>query len=55
MIHEVKNIKIVDVAGEYSKEFDAIDKKLEKIRQLLNNTTISEQVTENLESVVLNF
>uniref|UniRef100_A0A1B0EZP2 Laminin n=1 Tax=Phlebotomus papatasi TaxID=29031 RepID=A0A1B0EZP2_PHLPP len=54
VIDEAKNIKTVGATGAYTKEFDAMGKKLEKIRQLLDNTTISGQDIENLESEVLN-
>ncbi|XP_055695879.1 laminin subunit beta-1 [Lutzomyia longipalpis] len=54
VIDEAKNIKTVGATGAYTKEFDTMGKKLEKIRQLLENTTISGQDIEGLESEVQN-
>ncbi|XP_059611859.1 laminin subunit beta-1 isoform X2 [Phlebotomus argentipes] len=53
VIDEARNIKTVGATGAYTKEFDAMGKKLDKIHQLLENTTISGQDIESLESEVL--
>lgn len=51
VIDEAKKIKTTGATGAYTKEFDAMDKKLATIRSLLNNATISSQDINKLEQL----
>lgn len=48
-IEEAKQIKTVGATGAYTREFDAMDKKLGSIRSLLDNTTVSAQDIQFVE------
>lgn len=51
VIEEAKQIKTVGATGAYTKEFDAMEKKLAQIKTLLNNATISSQDINQLEQL----
>lgn len=53
VIDESKQIKTVGATGAYTKEFDAMEKKLGIIRNLLDNTTVSAQDINTLDQVVV--
>lgn len=52
VIAEAKTIKTVGATGAYTKEFDQMSGKLERIQQLLQNTTISAQDIKDLDDKV---
>lgn len=50
-IEEAKQIKTTGATGAYTKEFDAMDRKLGLIRSLLDNTTVSTQDVTTVEQI----
>ena len=52
VIEQAKQIKTVGTTGAYTKEFDAMEKKLGVIRNLLTNTSVSAQDISDLDNRV---
>ncbi|XP_046984371.1 laminin subunit beta-1 isoform X1 [Schistocerca americana] len=52
IIQDASKIKQTGATGAYTREFDQMEKKLEEIKQMLSNTSISSQDLESLNKLV---
>ncbi|KAF4532826.1 hypothetical protein B566_EDAN002677 [Ephemera danica] len=51
-IHNASEIKQTGATGAYTREFENMEKKLDEVRQLLENTTVSSTDLEDLELII---
>lgn len=55
MIQAASEIKQTGATGAYTREFEKLEKQLDEVKQLLENTTVSPQDLERLENLVEKF
>jgi len=55
VIQEASEIKQTGATGAYTREFEKLEKQLNEVKQLLENTTVSPQDLERLENLVEKF
>lgn len=55
VIHAASEIKQTGASGAYRREFEKMEKQLNEVTQLLENTTVSSHDLERLENLVEKF
>jgi len=55
VIQAASEIKQTGATGAYTREFEKLEKQLDEVKQLLENTTVSPQDLERLENLVEKF